>query len=219
MKYAVIADIHGNSDALRAVLADIERHSVEQILNLGDFLSGPLDARGTAETLMKASWPSIRGNHDRWLIEQDAAEMGPSDRCAYDQLKPEHLAWLAKVPSTLTLPDGIYMCHGTPQSDLQYWLERVDPNGVVRAATLAEIEAEAKGVESSLILCAHTHIPRIVRLPDGRVIVNPGSVGLPAYDDEAPVPHHMQTGTPQCVLCFGREGRWRLVGDLPIYSL
>ena len=46
------------------------------------------------------------------------------------------------------------------------------------------------------MLCAHTHLPRRVDLPDGRVIVNPGSVGCPAYEDADPVPHVVQTGTP-----------------------
>jgi diadenosine tetraphosphatase ApaH/serine/threonine PP2A family protein phosphatase len=46
------------------------------------------------------------------------------------------------------------------------------------------------------VLCGHTHVPRIVALDDGRVIVNPGSVGLPAYTDDTPVPHANQMGAP-----------------------
>ncbi|WP_155837120.1 hypothetical protein [Aneurinibacillus terranovensis] len=47
----------------------------------------------------------------------------------------------------------------------------------------------------SIILCAHTHIPRTVYLPTGQIIINPGSVGLPAYTDDYPYPHGMESGS------------------------
>jgi predicted phosphodiesterase len=65
MKLAVIADVHGNSAALEAVLADIEAAGVTEVVNLGDHVSGPLDPGGTADLLMARGFPSIRGNHDR----------------------------------------------------------------------------------------------------------------------------------------------------------
>lgn len=46
------------------------------------------------------------------------------------------------------------------------------------------------------MLCGHTHLTRSVRLDDGRMIVNPGSVGLPAYHDDQPFPHDVQSGSP-----------------------
>ncbi len=196
MKFAVFADIHGNSYALEAVLQDMEALGVEDAVNLGDFFSGPIEAAKTAAILMDRNFVSVRGNHDRHLIEQDAADMGPSDQLAFDQLSEQHLQWIAGLSTTQTVFGEVFLCHATPKSDCTYWLERVERNGVVRAASLAEVTAEAKGIEASLILCAHTHIPRCVRLPDGRVIVNPGSVGCPAYDDDTPFYHYMQTGTP-----------------------
>ena len=65
MKLAVISDIHGNLPALDAVLADIAAHRVEQIVNLGDILSGPLWAADTADRLMALALPTIAGNHER----------------------------------------------------------------------------------------------------------------------------------------------------------
>lgn len=47
-----------------------------------------------------------------------------------------------------------------------------------------------------MVLCAHTHVPRVVSLPNGRLIVNPGSVGLPAYEHDTPHPHYMEAGSP-----------------------
>ena len=196
MRFAAIADIHGNSAALEAVLHDMDAHKVSAAVNLGDFFSGPLDAAATASLLRIVNFPSIRGNHDRYLIEQTRSEMGPSDQVAFDQLSQTDLDWIEGLPSTLRIFEDVFLCHGTPRSDSTYWLERVEKNGIVRPATLSEIEREAEGVDAKLILCAHTHIPRCIRLPDGRTIVNPGSVGCPAYDDGQPVYHYMQTGTP-----------------------
>ena len=212
MKFAVIADIHGNADALAAVLTDMAAQGVTEAVNLGDHFSGPLDAAGTAALLKAQDFPSIRGNHDRWLIEQSTDEMGPSDRAAFAQLGPETLDWLRALPATLHLYGEVFACHGTPKSDLHYWLERLEPNGVVRAASLAEVEREAVGIDASLILCAHTHIPRLVRLSSGVVVLNPGSVGCPAYDDDAPVPHVVQTGTPNASYAIAekRAGDWHV---------
>ena len=196
MTFAVLADIHGNAAALGAVLADMERLGITQAVNLGDHFSGPLDAAKTADLLMARDFPSILGNHDRWMIEQDPSDMGASDKVAFDQLGAHQMDWLKGQPATLTVYGDVLLCHGTPTSDTTYWLERVNADGSVRSATLAEIEREAKGIDASLILCGHTHTPRLVRMPDGRVILNPGSVGCPAYDDDTPVFHLMMTGTP-----------------------
>lgn len=196
MRFAAIADIHGNAFALKAVLRDMDSLGLSTAVNLGDFFSGPLDAAETANLLMQRNFQSIRGNHDRYLIEQMPSHMGPSDKVAFDQLDETHLDWIAGLPETLTVFGNVFLCHGTPKSDSTYWLERVETSGTVRSATLEEIQVEADGVDAGLILCAHTHIPRCIRLPDGRTILNPGSVGCPAYDDDEPVYHHMQTGTP-----------------------
>ena len=192
---AVIADIHGNVDALLAVLEDFERRGVSSVANLGDHLSGPLAARETADILVRSDFTSVRGNHDRWLVETDLVEMGPSDVVAHEQLDNSHLNWLAKLPARQNIGSDIFLCHGTPTSDVTYWLEAVGKDGKVNLRPRSEIELEAAGVDASLILCGHTHIPRRVDLSDGRVILNPGSVGCPGYDDDHPVPHVMQAGT------------------------
>jgi len=196
MKIAVLADIHGNAFALEAVLQDMEGLELTAVVNLGDFFSGPIDAGATANLLAGRDFISIKGNHDRYLVEQARSDMGPSDQVAYDQLGTAHLEWIARLPATRTVFEDVYLCHGTPNSDTTYWLEKVDQGGTVRAASLDEVRADLDGIDASLILCAHTHIPRCVQVPGGPTIVNPGSVGCPAYDDDAPVYHHMQTGTP-----------------------
>ncbi len=71
MRLAVIADIHGNLLALDAVLADIAARGVDLTVNLGDCVSGPLWPAETAARLMALGLPTVRGNHDRWVIEAE----------------------------------------------------------------------------------------------------------------------------------------------------
>jgi diadenosine tetraphosphatase ApaH/serine/threonine PP2A family protein phosphatase len=205
MRFAAIADIHGNAPALEAVLADIARLGIAEIVNLGDHVSGPLEARRTAEILIERGFPSIRGDQDRRLVELDRT--GGSTRVDYRQLDRKHLDWLAALPPTLLFRGEVLLCHGSPKDDAAYWLDGVLADGTIAARPLGEIEPDAAGVAASLILCAHTHIPRIVRLSDGRLAVSPGSVGLPGYDGHRPVYHKVQTGTPDaCYAILERTG-------------
>ncbi|MDX3928678.1 MAG: metallophosphoesterase family protein [Shinella sp.] len=196
MRIAVIADIHGNDLALAAVLADIAARGIYEVLNLGDHLSGALNAAGTADMLMARGFPSIRGNHDRWLLEKAPEEMGSWDRMAHAQLQPRHLEWLAAMPATLVYRDEIFLCHGTPEDDLTYWLDELTPDGIMRLSPVERTQALAAGHDFPVLLCGHTHISRCVRLHDGRLVVNPGSVGCPAYSDDTPVAHKVEAGSP-----------------------
>jgi diadenosine tetraphosphatase ApaH/serine/threonine PP2A family protein phosphatase len=196
MRLAAIADIHGNALALEAVLADIRAQGITDIVNLGDHLSGPLEAGRTADILVGLDLPSVLGNHDRYLVELEAGAMHEWESDAFGQLSPAHLDWLRSLPPTLVWHDDVFLCHATPADDNRYWLEGVSPDGHVHLKPLAEIEALAEGIGQSLILCGHSHLPRAVALSDGRLIVNPGSVGCPAYDDVAPFYHRVEAATP-----------------------
>jgi putative phosphoesterase len=195
MRIALIADVHGNIRALEAVRADLVQRSPDVVVNLGDNASGPLQASATAELLMQESYIHIRGNHDRQVIDRSPAEMGPSDRAAHGQLNSRQLAWLANLPATQMLERDVLLCHGSPSDDLQYLLEEVEGDRV-RLASPNLIRERLGNVRAALILCGHTHIPRIVSLPGGAWVVNPGSVGLPAYDDTSPALHYVETGSP-----------------------
>lgn len=195
MKLAALSDIHGNLAALEAVLADVHRRGIDQVVNLGDILSGPLWPRETAELLMARSFLTIRGNHERQVLTMALDAMSPSDRHAADTLGPEHLRWLDNLPATATLGPDILLVHGTPSSDLQFLLETVTSSGLV-PATIPEITERLGPCSASLVLCGHSHVPRAVSLPSGTTIVNPGSVGLPAFADDQPYPYRVETGTP-----------------------
>ncbi|MGO4853214.1 metallophosphoesterase family protein [Phaeovulum sp. W22_SRMD_FR3] len=203
---AVLADIHGNADALRAVLADMAAQGVTDCVNLGDCFSGPLAAAETWEILRDWPMPTVRGNHDRYLLEQDRAVMGPSDAVARDELPPEALDWLATLPPVCEV-GGLYLCHATPRADDRYWMEAVTAGGAVVLRGAAAIAREAAGIAAPVLLCGHSHLPRLMRLPGGQMLLNPGSVGCPAYEDSTPVPHLVETGAP--------EARYALLQEAP----
>lgn len=195
MKIAAISDIHGNLGALDAVLADIAQRKVDVIVNLGDILSGSLQPRETADRLMALNVPTIKGNHERQVLAGSPLQMGPSDQLAYATIRPIQRSWLEQLPKKLQLSEDVLLVHGTPDSDLVYFLETVTESGC-RPATKPEVTERAGNAKASLILCGHTHLPRMMQLDDGRLIVNPGSVGLQAYEDTDPFPHVIETGSP-----------------------
>lgn len=195
MKFAAIADVHGNRPALEAVLADIAALGIDEVVNLGDHVSGPLEAAGTADLLMERGFPSVQGDQDRILIELWQAGR-TSARSDFQQLGRKHFDWMASMPPTLMYRDRVFLCHASPTNDAAFWLDYIADDGGVRASPIEAIEAVAGGVTAELILCGYTHIPRVVRLRDGRLIVNPGSVGLPGYDGKVPVPYVVEVGIP-----------------------
>lgn len=192
-KLAIISDIHGNKEALQAVLNNISSRGIDAIINLGDSLYGPLDPGGTANLLIQHKIMSIMGNCDRLLLEPTE---NPNQTVDFvkESLTKEHLSWLRQLPAN-AIVDDILCCHGTPETDEVYLLEEMTQEGG-KLKSIEEISFSLKDVKQNIIVCGHTHIPRVVYLPNGKIVINPGSVGLPAYDDELPVPHRMESGSP-----------------------
>lgn len=209
MRVAVLSDIHGNADALQAVLDDVKRRAPDAIVNLGDCFSGPLDIRRTFDLLSEATiTATVRGNHDRALVDPTA--MDGWDRMSAPEVTPAMREWLAQLPANAAL-DEIFLCHATPQDDTGYWLDAYTDDGMARRADLSGIEAKAAGVAQRVMLCGHTHVARMLHLPDGRLILNPGSVGSPGYVDDAPRSNRrVSAGTPAASYAtLDRiDGRW-----------
>jgi predicted phosphodiesterase len=191
--FAVISDIHSNVYALEAVLRDIDSRGIRHVVNLGDALFGPIDPVQTAELLMNRSNVTyIMGNCDRYLLE--AGMTSASIQFVRPLLTKEMVDWLHSFKPTWVYEDLLF-CHGTPFSDETYLLEEVMPEGAVERSVEA-LMSELATIPQSVIFCGHTHLQKVVSLPDGKRIVNAGSVGLPAYDEDLPYPHVMESMTP-----------------------
>lgn len=210
MRIAVISDVHGNLGALAAVLADIDQRGADLLVDLGDKLSGPLFPAQTADMMLGRDMVHIAGNHERQLLTLPVERMGMSDRMAHAVLAPHHHGWLSGLPPAMELADGeVLLCHGTPASDVTYFLEEVGEWGS-RPASPTLVADRAGDTVARVVLCGHSHIQRAMRLPDGRLVVNPGSVGLQAYHDDHLFLHSNAMGSPHARYCLldRARGAW-----------
>jgi predicted phosphodiesterase len=197
LRIATFSDVHSNVFALKAVISDIGLAGADLILNLGDIFYGPIAPRATFELLMEHDIVTILGNQDRQIYQATAEEIesNPTMGFVVDDLGEKPLGWMKALPFEMQATDEIYLCHGAPKDDLVYLLEDI-ATGYPRLRTDNAISELLGDQASELILCGHTHISRTVSLGAGQLIVNPGSVGLPAYTDEEPVVHSMESYSP-----------------------
>lgn len=177
MRIAALYDIHGNLDALEAVLEEVEAAAPDLILLGGDVVLGPFPAE-TLDRLLALQRPVtwIRGNTDRVVVAPTIPEGDPwRDRIAWvaERLTPERRARIAGWPTTVTHEvEGLgptVFCHGTPRDDA----EIITP--ITTEERLREIMA---GVEEPVVVGGHVHV-QYDRLAAGKRIVNAGSVGMP----------------------------------------
>lgn len=182
VRIAVLYDIHGNLPALEAVLRDIEKESVDQLVIGGDVVPGPMSGESLSR-LLELSMPArfIRGNGERAVLAAHHGEeltdvperVHESIRWVADELSAEQLEVMATWPLTeqlTTAPFGeILFCHATPRDDNEIFT-RATPEGRLRP-----IFGSAK---ASVVVCGHTHMQFDRHVGPVRVI-NAGSVGMP----------------------------------------
>jgi predicted phosphodiesterase len=187
---ALVSDIHGNDDALAAVVAELERLEVDRVLCLGDTVQGGDQPREVLDRLAALGWPVILGNADAFVLEVPAESPEPITAAQLEkrewtlaQLEPRHLEQIASFAPTLDVPleAGLTLraFHGSPHSY----------DDVVLPETAdAQVDRLLGGSGVDVLAGGHTHL-QWTRYVDGALYVNPGSVGL-AYDrfDAEPQP-------------------------------
>jgi putative phosphoesterase len=172
MRVAAISDIHGNLPALEAVLADIEREHVDEIVVVvGDSVSGPWPAE-VFDLLESVGARVVRGNADR--LEEVLAHSSDLGAWNADRLGTSRLAAVTAWPLTLELSvDGlgdVLFCHSTPVSDTPIYT-RITPDG--------ELVELLGSVSADILVCGHTHMQYDRQLSTTLRVANPGSVGMP----------------------------------------
>ncbi len=197
---AVLADIHANDVALRAVLRDAKNRGATEYWLLGDYVG---DHAGVRETMLmlnalKKENPCIfiRGNkEDYWLgDEASRSEWRYGNNSTgtmlytYNNLTPEDLKSFSAMPISITVrkPDlpPVLLCHGRPTSNRMSLKDNDDTRKIL------------ENTPEKYVLCGHTHI-RMTMTHAGVTLINAGSVGV-----------SLNAGRAEYVLMTGHDGGW-----------
>ncbi len=204
MKLAVLSCIHGNDEALNAVLTDVDSQKADRIFCLGDLVGYGPDPNAVVERIRSLDIPTVQGCWDEDIVEGlNACECSyPSllaearGKLAHDwtdrEITPETREFLANLPMTLR-QDNLCFVHGSPYNQHEYLMPEV-------AAFTALERVLSTGAD--VLFCGHTHIPYVRSLDAGQIqvslaptstqastqfnaplkqIINAGSVGEPRH--------------------------------------
>ncbi|HVN30971.1 MAG TPA: YfcE family phosphodiesterase [Thermoanaerobaculaceae bacterium] len=195
MRVLVVSDIHGNIEALRAVVA--AEPGVDQVLCLGDSVDyGPSPDEVVSWVRHHAS-AAVRGNHDNAVAFDEDCRSAPlfrrlsveSRKRTVSLLSADNLTFLRSLPARKSvLVDGrrLELLHAAPGDPLFQYLP---------ATRVEEWRSAAAEIDADLVLVGHTHLPVILDLGEKRV-VNPGSVGLPRDGDPRACYAIIDSGSP-----------------------
>jgi putative phosphoesterase len=179
VRLALIADIHGNLQALDRVLADLENERIDQILCLGDVAVGPQPTE-TLERLRELSCTTIMGNWDACMlgdepkVDGELAEM-LVEACTWStaQLQQEHADYVRTFQHMIELQldddTALLAFHGSPRSF---------DDAIFATTPDEEVEQMLGGRQAAIYACGHTHFQMFRRLGES-VVLNVGSVGQP----------------------------------------
>jgi putative phosphoesterase len=183
-RIALISDIHSNVVALRAVLSDIRRNGVDQIVCLGDVVNLGPQPNEVIEILAELDCPCIMGNHDEFMLNPELVHSyAKSARVIIEsldwclrRLSRDDLDFIRTFQREREIPLGetaaLYVFHGSPRSNVE------DILATTPAETLDDMLA---GATATVMAGGHTHI-QMLRQHHGYLLVNPGSVGLAFRD-------------------------------------
>lgn len=180
MRVALISDIHGNIVSLEAVLADIERQNVDQIVCLGDVATLGPKPIAIMDRIQELGCECIIGNHDFFLLHptvlheyMDAPWFADSISWCAKQLRPVDFDFLQSFKPTIEIPlseENSLLCfHGSPKSNTDIILAMTPPT------TVDEL---LDGYKATVMVGGHTHM-QMMRQHKGVMLINAGSVGMP----------------------------------------
>lgn len=184
VRLAVVTDVHGNLTALEAIIADLRRRAVDQVVHGGDLaLMGPRPAE-VIDRIRELGWPGVLGNTDEllWRPEEQARQRDRAPQLttllrwlfeAYapdtrERLGEERLAWLREQPTELRIDDAAIV-HAAPG---ELW------RAPMPDADDQELEATYRPLRAGTVVYGHIHRP-FTRTVSATVIANAGSAGMP----------------------------------------
>jgi len=194
MLAGLIADVHSNAVALKAVLAKLDAAGIEKILHAGDIVGYNPYPDETIELFKKKKILSILGNHDRALVTGDTSGFNPYAAAALRWTRNimlpesvEYIRGLENIEHTDLEGTRIALVHGSPRDFDEYIYPGDAEPGFLAA------------VDSSILVLGHTHIQFKREYPEG-MIVNPGSVGQPRDGDPRAAFAVLDTGSGEVKL-------------------
>ena len=213
MRALIVADTHSNIEAFQAVIADAQaRGGFDEIWSLGDLVGYGPDPAACIDLLRAHEHHAVAGNHDLAVIGRISLDRfnpyaAAANRWNAAQLTQEHADYIADLPLTLELGE-FTLVHGSPRDPV--WEYVVSVQAAVASFTHFDTYWCALGHSHMPFVCVPTQdgaaflqfpMYRPIALDDGRLIINPGSVGQPRdgdprasyaiYDEEAgTIAHH-----------------------------
>ena len=217
MRYLILSDIHGNLEALEAVLAHADSQGHDAVLVLGDLVGYGADPNAVIQRVQALNPVAmVRGNHDKVAVGMETADsFNMAARRAVSwtasALTPESRAFLTALPEgPVLVDDDVEICHGAPSDEDKYLFEAGD-------AAFALLESRRP-----VCVFGHTHVQVVYELSDDdslnvsgfddssgrrltlepscKYLVNPGSVGQPRDGDARAAYGLLDTGARELKL-------------------
>ena len=176
MKIAVISDIHGNLEALKKALENIEEKRVDTIVCLGDLVGYGPYPNEVVELIRERKILNILGNYDAAVLEEKFNYIRDNEvnkfcmPWAAKELNEENRAYLKSLPTQIILQfenKKLYFVHGSNRSINEYLKEGSK-----------EVEEAMEEFDGDILVCAHTHMP-YKKYFDNKLLLNDGSIGKP----------------------------------------
>lgn len=188
MRVAIISDIHGNFQALEAVLEDMKTKQCTKVFCLGDLAMAGPQPRMLIEFVSKQkNWVVIQGNTDKMIAEftpklfEEVHSNFPvmANALADDVniIEEDKKDYLRHLPAQKELEiEGVkvLLVHGSP---------RRNNEDILPDMPLKKVEKIISGTNADVIFCGHTHIPCGYQTNSKQTVVNVGSVGRPMHGE------------------------------------
>lgn len=166
-RLVLIGDVHTEATRLALVLAHAQRAGADGVLCVGDIVDGPEDATRCIQLLRDHAVITVRGNHERWLLEGTPLEPFDGPAWARD--------WLATLPATRgveTIAGPLLLGHGVGDHDMTRLLPYDEGYALDSNFALWELVADRA---FRFFVGGHTHV-RMVRRFDDLIFLNPGTL-------------------------------------------
>ncbi len=199
MKYLIVSDMHGNSDAFETVLRRVRRKRFDATLVLGDLVGYGAGPNQVVDAVRNLSGRvlTVRGNHDKVASGVESGDNFNASalvaaRWTTERLTPANLRFVRDLPrGPLMVEPGVAICHGSPLDEDTYVFSAFEAFEIFSAHTVP------------VTFFGHTHVPSLfaqrgenVRVallrgaegslvldPETRYLLNPGSIGQPRDRD------------------------------------